>query len=55
MTIDSELLREAIAVRDALIERVRGPNIDSPGDADLIDAMHAACRRVEELAQREAD
>jgi len=39
----NEELRAAIEARDTLIERIRN------GEEGLIEEMHSACRRVEEL------
>ena len=45
----NEELRAAIEARDTLIERIRGRDIDNPGDPSLLPEMRDACRRVEEL------
>ena len=49
MIVDSEELRAAIRERDAAIERVRAVEA---GLLPMVEAMWAASRRVEELANR---
>jgi hypothetical protein len=51
MIVDSEELREAIRERDAAIERVRA---FEAALLPMIEAMWAASRRVEEMANPQA-
>jgi hypothetical protein len=49
--VATDELRAAIEARDTLIERVRGLDINTPGDPSLLAEMYAACVHVEELAR----